>query len=337
MSTAVDHTDKTGAFKRKQSKHRNIVSKDNKEYPPEAGRYHLHIALACPWANGALTTLALKGLEGAISHSIVHPTWQKTRPDDDKDAHHGWVYRAPGDEPLKNSLGHGSFKCDDLLVPDECTKAKSIREVYNLCGDEVGPFTTPVLYDKKTKTIVNNESTEILKFLNDEFNEFAEKPDFDMYPADIQDELQDLNDNLVYPKVNNGVYRCGFAKGQEAYDVAVKQLFESMEVLEEKLSKQRYMGGKNFTWLDLRLFMTLVRFDPVYITYFKANKKRLVDYPNLLGYVRDVYSIPEVKKYLSIDHIKVHYFTSHPVLNTYSIIPAYDGPDLEVPHGRENL
>jgi len=337
MSTAVDHTDKSGAFKRKQSKHRNIISKDNEKYPPEAGRYHLHIALACPWANGALATLALKGLEDAISHSVVHPTWAKTRPGDDQDPHHGWVYKAPGDEPFPNSLGYGSFGCDDVLIPDEITGAKSIREVYNLCGDEVGPFTTPVLYDKKTKTIVNNESTEILKMLDSAFNDFAKKPDFDLHPADIHDELQKLNDELVYPNVNNGVYRCGFAKSQEAYDNAVEKLFESMEVLEEKLGKQRFMGGDKFTWLDLRLFMTLVRFDPVYITYFKTNKKRLVDYPNLLGFVRDVYTIPEIKANHSIDHIKTHYFTSHPAMNTYGIIPAYDGPDLEVPHGRENL
>jgi putative glutathione S-transferase len=206
-----------------------------------------------------------------------------------------------------------------------------------MCGDEVGPFTTPLLYDKKTKTIVNNESTEILKMLNFEFNEFAKNPDVDMYPEDIQKELQELNDSLVYPKVNNGVYRCGFAKTQEAYDAAVEELFESLEILEENLSKQRYLGGDRFTWLDLRLFMTLVRFDPVYITYFKTNKKRIVDYPNLLGFVRDVYSIEEVKNTFSMDHIKTHYFTSHPVLNTYGIIPAYDGPDLTVPSGRENM
>jgi len=337
MATAVDHTDKKGAFMRKQSKHRNIVSKENEEYLPESGRYHLHVALACPWANGCYAALKMKGLEDAISHSIVHPTWQKTRKDDESDAHHGWVYKSPGDDPLPNSLGHGANKCDDLLVPDTFTNAKSIREVYNLCGDEVGPFTTPILYDKKTKTIVNNESTEIMKMLNNEFNEFAKHPDVDLYPADLQDELQKLNDDHVYPKVNNGVYRCGFAKSQEAYDLAVKELFENMEMLEEKLSKQRFLGGDKFTWLDLRLFMTLARFDPVYITYFKTNIKRIADYPNLLGFVRDVYSIPEVKANLSIDQIKTHYFTSHPVLNTYGIIPAYNGPDLTVPSGRENM
>lgn len=281
--------------------------------------------------------MKLKGLDDAISFSVVHPTWQKTRSDDDSDAHHGWVYKSPGDSPLSNPLGHGSFKCDDLLAPDELTNAKSIREVYNMCGDEEGPYTTPILYDKKTKTIVNNESTEIMKMLNFEFDEYAKNPDLDLYPEDIQKELQELNDSLVYPKVNNGVYRCGFAKSQEAYNTAVGELFESLEVLEKKLSKQRYLGGDRFTWLDLRLFMTLVRFDPVYITYFKTNEKRLVDYPNLLGFVRDVYSIPEVKSVLSIDHIKTHYFTSHPVLNTYGIVPAYDGPDLTVAHGRENM
>eukprot|EP00980_Cylindrotheca_fusiformis_P001216 scaffold328_cov130-Cylindrotheca_fusiformis.AAC.30 len=337
MATAVDHTDTKGAFMRKQSKHRHVISQDNKEYPPESGRYHLHIALACPWANGALAVMKLKGLDDAISYSVVHPTWQKTRPDDDSDEHRGWVYKSPGDSPLSNSLGYGSFDCDDLLSPDELTKAKSIREVYNMCGDEEGPFTTPILYDKKTNTIVNNESTDIMKMINNEFNEFAKNPDLDLYPEDLQKELQELNDDLVYPKVNNGVYRSGFAKSQEAYNTAVNEVFESLEILEEKLSKARYLGGDRFTWLDLRLFMTLVRFDPVYITYFKTNKKRVVDYPNLLGFVRDVYSMPEIKDVISIKHIKTHYFTSHPTLNHYAIIPTYDGPDLTVPSGRENM
>merc|ERR1712232_870337 len=141
-----------------------------------------------------------------------------------------------------------------------------------------------------------------------EFNDLA-KNDIDLYPADLEDTLKELNDSLVYPFVNNGVYKCGFARSQESYDEAILKLFDALERLEERLSKTRYLTGRTFTWLDLRLFMTLVRFDPVYITYFKTNKKRLADYPNLLGYVRDI----------------------------YSIVPAYDGPDLEAPHGRENL
>jgi putative glutathione S-transferase len=337
MATAVDHTDKTGAFKRKDSKHRHIISKENSEYLPEAGRYHLHIALACPWACGVLCVLYMKGLDKVISHSTVHPTWGKTRPDDDSDAHCGWIYRKPDDKPMSNTLGYGSFPSDELCIPDTVTNAKSVREIYNLCRDEVGPFTTPLLYDTKTKTIVNNESTEIMKMLNSAFNDFSESPTLDLYPADLQDELQELNDETVYPKVNNGVYRCGFAKSQGAYNEAVDQLFDSLELLEEKLSKQRFLGGDKFTWLDLRLFMTLVRFDPVYVTYFKTNKKRIVDYPNLLGFVRDIYSKPDVKRVISFDHIKVHYFTSHPVLNNYAIVPAYSGPDLNVPSGRDAM
>lgn len=277
-----------------------------------------------------------KGLENVISHSVVHPTWGKTKPDDDDDQHHGWVFKEPGDDPISNPLGHGSFPCDDALIPDHITNCKSVREVYELDGDFDGPFTTPLLYDKKTKSIVNNESTEILRMLNTEFNEFA-KNDVDLYPNDLEDALKALNDELIYPKVNNGVYKCGFARSQRAYDNAVTELFEAIEALEERLGKSRYLGGDRFTWLDMRLFMTLVRFDPVYVTYFKTNKKRLVDYPNLLGFVRDVYSMEPIKRSINMDHIKTHYFTSHPVHNTFGIIPVYDGPDLDVPHGRHKL
>lgn len=335
MSTAVDHTDKDGAFKRRQSKHRSSIQADS-IYKPEADRYHLHIALACPWANGALVLLKMKGLDHVISHSIVHPTWGKTLLDDPSDPHHGWLYRSPGDEPMSNSLGHGSFPCDDLLIPDSVTNAKSVREVYNKCGDKNGPFTTPLLYDKKSESIISNESTEILPMINSEFNEFAKHPEVDLYPdGKLGDELQKLNDEIVYPKVNNGVYRCGFAKGQEAYNKAVKELFDSLDYLEDLLAEKRFLGGDQFTWLDLRLFMTLVRFDPVYTTYFKCNLKRLIDYPNLLGYTRDIYQIPEVRNSISMDHIKTHYYTSHPVLNTYGIIPTNNGPDLNVPSGRD--
>lgn len=278
----------------------------------------------------------LKGLEDVISHSIVHPTWGKTKPDNNNDPHHGWVYKQPGDAPMSNPLGHGSFPCDEALVPDAATNAKSVREVYEMCGDAHGPFTTPLLYDKKSNTIVSNESPEILQMLNSEFNEFA-KNDVDLFPSDLANSLQTLNDDLIYPKVNNGVYKCGFAHSQEAYDTAVKELFSALEELEERLGKTRYVGGDTFTWLDLRLFMTLVRFDPVYITYFKTNRKRLVDYPNLLGFVRDVYSMEPIKRSINMSHIKTHYFTSHPVHNTFGIIPVYDGPNLDASHGRDKI
>jgi len=342
MSSSTNtETKKGGAYNRNASKHRNLVVPHSSLYPPDSDRYHLHISLACPWACGTLAMLHLKGLDYAISHSIVHPTWGKTKPDDDEDKHHGWVYRSKGDPPMSNPLGHGSFTCDDdALRLDTHTGARNVREVYETKGNDfMGPFTTPLLYDKKTNTLVNNESTEILPMLNSQFNDIAKHPDLDFYPEDLQEELDELNKSIVYPKVNNGVYKCGFARSQEAYDVAVTELFEALDFLEEKLSTQRYLGGEGtrFTWLDLRLFMTLVRFDPVYITYFKTNQKRLVDYPNLLGYTRDIYAMEEIRKVINMDHIKTHYYTSHPVHNTFGIIPVYNGPDLTVPSGRESM
>jgi putative glutathione S-transferase len=164
--------------------------------------------------------------------------------------------------------------------------------------------------------------------LNFEFDEFAKNP-LNFYPEHLTEELEELNSNLIYPKINNGVYRCGFATSQEAYDAAVKDLFDALDILEKRLGTQKYLGGDDFTWLDLRLFMTMVRFDPVYVTYFKTNVKRLSDYTNLLRFVRDVYAIEPVKKAINMEHIKTHYFTSPPHLNTYGIIPAYNGPDLD--------
>mmetsp|Transcript_22414 Transcript_22414/g.34196 ORF Transcript_22414/g.34196 Transcript_22414/m.34196 type:complete len:387 (+) Transcript_22414:76-1236(+) len=337
-------SDKTGAYKRNASKYRNIISATNLEFPPEPERYHLHIALACPWACGVLAMLKLKGLSHVISYSVVHPTFGKTKPNDASDQHYGWVYKKPGDEPMKNPIGFGSFPCDDSLIPDEFTGAASVREVFEMgAGVGVpGPFTTPLLFDKKTNTIVNNESTEILRMLNAAFNDsgLAQKPLLDLYPSDLEEELNELNSSIVYPKVNNGVYRCGFAKSQEAYDAAVTELFDSLEVLEEKLGTQRFLGGdgSRFTWLDLRLFMTLVRFDPVYVTFCKTNKKRIAtDYPNLLGFVRDVYAMEGIGECINMNHIKTHYFTSHPDLNKFGIIPVYDGPDLEVDSGRDEI
>eukprot|EP00551_Chaetoceros_affinis_P011305 CAMPEP_0203676762 /NCGR_PEP_ID=MMETSP0090-20130426/25681_1 /ASSEMBLY_ACC=CAM_ASM_001088 /TAXON_ID=426623 /ORGANISM="Chaetoceros affinis, Strain CCMP159" /LENGTH=341 /DNA_ID=CAMNT_0050543419 /DNA_START=17 /DNA_END=1042 /DNA_ORIENTATION=+ len=333
-ASALTTMDKRGGFQRATSKHRAVI---NDDFPAEADRYHLHIALACPWACGVLAMLKLKGLDHVISYSIVHPTWGKTKPDDDSDKHHGWIFKNPGDEAFPNSLGHGLFECDDALIPDTVTNCKSVREVYELCGDFKGPFTTPVFYDKKTSTIINNESIEIMRMLNFDFNEFAKYPDINLYPVEEEKSLMELNDSLVYPKINNGVYKCGFAHSQEAYDQAVKELFEALEEVEVRLSKTRYLVGDKFTWLDLRLFMTMVRFDPVYTCYFKTNKKRLVDYPNLLGYVRDIYSMDEVKGVINMKHIKTHYYTSHPVHNTFGIIPVYDGPDLNEPHDREKI
>lgn len=181
---------------------------------------------------------------------------------------------------------------------------------------------------------MNNESTEILRIFNSAFNDFAANPQQDLYPAHLEADLSKLNEELVYPNVNNGVYRCGFATSQEQYDLAVDRLFSTLDELEARLGQQRFLGGAQFTWLDLRLFHTLVRFDPVYVCYFKTNVRRIADYHNLLGFVRDVYSIESIAATINLQHIKAHYFTSHPHLNTYAIIPKSNGPDLTLPHAR---
>ena len=325
-----------GEFKRTAGVHRNVVCADG-DYPPAAGRYHLYVALACPWADGCLTSLYFKGLEDAIGVSIVHPTWCATRPGVDE--HCGWHFKSPGDAAVANPAGHGANECDDALVPDTVNGCATVRELYELAKDTGGKYSTPVLWDKETSTIVSNESLDILRSFDSAFDEFAKCPDARLFPSDeaLAKELDELNETLVYPKVNNGVYRCGFARTQEAYDAAVGELFGALDALEERLATRRYLGGDNFTWLDMRLFHTLVRFDPVYITYFKTNVRRLVDYPALLGYTRELYQMPALRRAINMRHIKMHYFTSHPVLNTFGIVPAYDGPDLDAPHGREGV
>lgn len=322
-----------GEYKRHDSKHRPSID----EIVVEPGRYHLHVSLACPWAAGSLSMLHLKGLEDAVTFSVVHPTWQRTKPEVESDTHCGWAYRSPGEPPLANPLGHGSNVCDEANVPDFATHCKSIREVYELGGDFEGPFTTPLLWDKKENKIVCNESMVILRILNTRFDAISRAPGTtDFYPGgDAGAALDKLNAELVYPKVNNGVYRSGFAKTQQAYTVAVTNLFEGLGQLEQRLGRTRFLGGDTFTWLDLRLYHTLVRFDPVYTCYFKTNAKRIADYPNLLGFVRDVYSIEAVRSTTNLTHVKTHYFTSHPTLNHFGIIPIGEGPDLAVPHGRD--
>jgi len=333
--TALDEMSNTGEFKRVAAGFRNTIEKGGR-FEPEAGRYHLYVSLACPWANGTLAALRYKGLSDAIGHSIVHPTWARTRPDDQDDMHCGWHFRNPGDDPVPNSLGHGSNECDDANVPDSANGAKTIRDLYEMANDTTGKYSTPVLWCTKEKTIVNNESPDILKMFDGAFDDVAKHPERKLFPTDATKAAaaEALND-YIYPTVNNGVYRCGFAKKQAAYEQAHKQLFESLDRLEEHFKNNRekhgidFLTGSEMTWIDLRLYMTLVRFDPVYVVYFKTSHKRIADFPNLLRFVRKCYSIPEIKASTNIRHIKMHYFTSHPTLNTYGIIPEHNGPSLE--------
>jgi len=325
--TALDEVDDKGAFKRTEAGFQHSIEEGGR-FAPEKDRYHLYVALGCPWANGTLTALFYKGLEDVITYSVVHPTWRRTRPDDPEDQHCGWHFRSPGDAPVSNELGHGSNECDDGLVPDTVNGCKTIRELYELANDETGKYSTPVLWCKKEKTIVNNESSEILKLFDSSFNSLAKNPSLTLFPEDATSKLSELN-AFIYPSVNNGVYRCGFARSQDAYTSAVTELFESLDRLDAHLKEVGpYLTGSTFSWVDLRLYHTLVRFDSVYVVYFKTNLRRIEDYPHLLKFMKTVYSIPAVQKTTNIKHIKMHYFTSHPVLNTYGVIPASNGPEL---------
>jgi len=221
--------------------------------------------------------------------------------------------------------GVGSFPCKDV-IPDTVNNAKNVRELYDLSKDQAGTYSVPVLWDKKEKVIVNNESSEIIRMFNSAFNDISKHPELDFYPEKLREEIDKVND-WIYHDFNNGVYKSGFAKSQEAYEEAVTNVFKALDRAEEILSKSRYLVGNQLTEADIRFFVTLVRFDEAYAVYFKCNKKRTVDYPNVLNYTRDLYQTPGFAETVNMYHIKTHYFTSHPVLNNYAIVPV--GPGFE--------
>jgi len=329
--------DSKGAFVRKDAVFRHWI-KEGTKFAPESNRYHLYVAYACPWASRCLALYHMKGLEDVIGLSITHPTWQRTNPDSESDTHTGWVFRNPNDPPLSNTLGHGSYSCEGC-VPDSVNGAKTIREIYERCwlaeATQKGTCTIPFLWDKKLNTIVNNESSEINVMLNSEFNQFCKHPELDLNQQDLKEEMEKVNE-WIYTGINNGVYRCGFAKSQIAYQEAFDLLFLSMDRLEELLSKQRYVCGPKLTLSDVAAFVTLIRFDEVYVVYFKTNKKMVRnDYPNIFNYIKEIYQFPGVAKSVNMTHIKMTYYTSHPHLNTYGIIPIGCPDDWSSPHNRE--
>eukprot|EP01023_Acetabularia_acetabulum_P063709 TRINITY_DN8041_c0_g1_i1.p1 TRINITY_DN8041_c0_g1~~TRINITY_DN8041_c0_g1_i1.p1 ORF type:complete len:391 (+),score=45.13 TRINITY_DN8041_c0_g1_i1:27-1199(+) len=327
--TALDEMSKDGEFKRTEAGFRNHIKQGTK-FEPEGGRYHLYISYACPWACRALALYYLKGLQDVIGLSVVHPTWQFTRPG--KDEHTGWAFRSLEDPPLASSTGFGSFDSTGC-IPDDVNNAKFVRDLYEKANDTTGKYSVPVLWDKKEATIVNNESSEIIRMFNSEFNTICKNPDLDLYPEELREKIDEVN-AWIYPNINNGVYRCGFATSQQAYDRAFQELFEALDKVEEILSKNRYICGQKLTEADIRLFVTLIRFDPVYVVYFKTNKKFLSQYPNIKEYVREIYQMPEVKKSVNLGHIKNHYFSSHPKLNYYAIVPNGGEHWWEEPHNR---
>jgi putative glutathione S-transferase len=247
------------------------------------------------------------------------------------------VFGEPGGKDLTNTEGLGgpfppSFPGNE---PDPIYQSKSIRNLYEEAGDTDGKYTVPILWDKKHNTIVSNESSEIIRMLNSEFNEFAENPDLDLYPEELRDAIDKVNE-WVYPTINNGVYRCGFATSQSAYDQAMDELTESFDRIDKILQKQRYIAGDQLSEADIRLFVTLLRFDEVYVVYFKTNTRSVATTPAVLNYCRDIYQTPGGAETVNMEQIKAHYYCSHPTLNKYSIIPR--GPDfiklLEEPHDR---
>jgi putative glutathione S-transferase len=299
-----------GRFVRQDSAFRDWVRADGStDHRPEAGRYHLYVSLACPWAHRTLIFRKLKKLEGAISVNIVDPYMRK----------HGWVFGAtPG------------------ATPDELFGSEYLYQIYQCAKpDYTGRVTVPVLWDKQLGTIVSNESSEIIRMFNSEFDAIGDAS-LDFYPAELRDEIDAMNE-FVYPRINNGVYRCGFATTQEAYEEAFCELFSALDALEDRLSRQRYLVGNLVTEADWRLFTTLVRFDPVYVGHFKCNLRRIADYPNLSGYLRELYQIPGIADTVNMMHIKHHYYGSHASINPTGVVPAGPELDLDRPHGRGAL
>ena len=299
-----------GRFVRQESAFRGQVRADGStEFAPEARRYHLYVSLACPWAHRTLLFRRLKGLDEAIAVSVVHPLMGKD----------GWSFANPDATP--------GVTGDTLLGKEH------LHQVYTEADPSyTGRVTVPVLWDRKLGTIVNNESSEIIRMLNGEFAALG-NPTVDLYPEALRAEIDATND-FVYPNVNNGVYRCGFATTQAAYEEAFATLFSALDELDARLGRQRYLVGDRISEADWRLFTTLVRFDVVYFGHFKCNLRRIADYANLSGYLRELYQLPGVADTVSFEHIKRHYYGSHATINPTGVVPL--GPELELdrPHGR---
>ncbi|XP_046564993.1 glutathionyl-hydroquinone reductase YqjG-like [Haliotis rubra] len=303
-----------GEYVRKQSAFRKTVTANGSSgFKAESNRYHLYVSLACPWAHRTLILRTLKGLEDAISCTVVD-----------------WL------------LGDGGWKFTDEKPGcslDTLNGATYLRDIYLKADPEYqGRITVPVLWDKQSKTIVNNESSEIIRMFNTEFNAFCKTPEqreLNFYPAELQAAIDGVNE-WVFPQINNGVYRCGFAQSQGAYDNTITEVFQGLDRAEEILSKQRYLTGSQVTEADIRLFTSLVRFDNVYHTHFKCNRRQIINYPNLWGYTRDMYQLPGVSATVDMEHILKHYYEMK-TINPFGIVPVCPRPDFTAPHDRAKL
>ncbi|KAJ3039398.1 S-glutathionyl-(chloro)hydroquinone reductase [Rhizophlyctis rosea] len=297
-----------GEYRRQASTFRNFVSSETgADFPAEADRYHLYVSHACPWAHRTAIVRKLKGLDKIIGLSVVNYLMGPN----------GWKFST-------------SEECPGA-IPDTVNNAQFIRELYFKANpDYEGRFTVPVLWDKKQNTIVNNESSEIIRMFNSAFDAFSSAPGVTYYPEDLRAEIDAINE-WIYNDINNGVYKSGFATTQEAYEKNVKQLFVSLHRVDDILAKNEWLVGGKFTEADIRLFTTIVRFDPVYFGHFKCNLGSIAyDFPNILRWARQVYQIGGIKDTINMEHIKRHYYMSHIQINPTQVVPLSNGPDLSV-------
>jgi glutathionyl-hydroquinone reductase len=297
-----------GSFERQKDAFRDWVrADDSSEYPAQAGRYHLYVSLACPWASRIVIVRKLKGLEDAIGMTVVDPIRDER----------GWRFRRTEPDPING----WAFLSEAYFATDPGYRAR---------------VTVPVLWDTQRKRIVSNDDDDMMRMLETEFDAFATNPRLDLYPLELREEIDELND-FIYETFNNGVYRAGFATSQSAYERAAYGVFTTIDAMEERLAYRRYLFGGQPVETDWRFFVTLVRFDPVYYGHFKCNLRRIVDYPNLYGYLRDLYQIDGIAETVNFEDIKRHYYITHDDINPTRIVPIGPLMDLTSPHDRAHL
>ncbi|HGM5490842.1 TPA: glutathione S-transferase family protein [Serratia fonticola] len=315
QDTWYDTKSTGGRFKRSTSQFRNWVTPDGTAgehgkagFKAEQDRYHLYVSLACPWAHRTLLMRKLKGLENTIPVSVVHPLMLEN----------GWTFGQDFPAATGDALYHADF----------------LYQLYLRAEPQYsGRVTVPVLWDKQQQTIVSNESADIIRMFNSAFNAVGARAG-DYYPPELREKIDSLN-GWIYDSVNNGVYKAGFATSQDAYDEAVNGVFVSLERLEQILGQHRYLTGDRLTEADLRLWTTLIRFDPVYVTHFKCDQRRISDYLNLYGFLRDIYQMPGIAETVDMAHIRNHYYRSHATINPHGIFSIGPAQDLDEPHGRD--
>jgi putative glutathione S-transferase len=312
-----DTSKSQGKFERSIAQFRNWITADGSAGPSgdagfkaEPGRYHLYVSFACPWAHRTLIMRKLKGLEQMIDVSVVHPLM----------LNHGWTFATDFDGATGDQLFDYEYYYQIYTRAD---------------ANYSGRVTVPVVWDKQQDKLVSNESSEIIRMFNSAFDGVGAS-EGDYYPESLRSEIDRVND-WIYEALNNGVYKAGFATSQEAYDEAVEGVFERLDDLEELLSKQRYLCGDQFTEADIRLFPTLLRFDPVYVQHFKCDRKRIAEYPALSGYLREIYQMPGIRETTNLTHNRHHYYRSHPTINPNGIISTGPQFDLNTSHRRHHL